>query len=223
MASYYLWCMGKYKLRQFEELNTFSNVFQKEKDTSLKGKWQETYFKNKKPIVVELACGKGEYTVNMAKTMPDKNFIGVDIKGNRLWTGAKMALEENIENVAFLRIQIENLQEYFEQGEIDEVWITFPDPQPQVSREKKRLTSIRFLNLYKLVLKANAIIHLKTDSDLLYDYTLSVIDEHNLTLIANTSNLYKSDLLDEILSIKTYYEGKYLSVGKNINYVKFHL
>lgn len=211
--------MGKNKLRQFAELDTFHNVFQK--DGSLKGKWSTEFFKNDHPIVLELACGKGEYTVNLAKKFPEKNFIGVDLKGNRLWTGAKMAIEEQINNVAFLRIQIEHLQSYFEHNEVDEIWITFPDPQPQVSREKKRLTSMRFLNIYQPVLKENAIIHLKTDNDQLYEYTLEVVEENKLELLANTNDVYNSELLDEVLQIKTYYERKYLSQGKNINYVRF--
>mgnify|MGYP003586653542 CR=1 FL=1 len=213
--------MGKNKLRQFAELDTFHNVFQK--DGSLKGKWSTEFFKNDHPIVLELACGKGEYTVNLAKKFPEKNFIGVDLKGNRLWTGAKMAIEEQINNVAFLRIQIEHLQSYFEHNEVDEIWITFPDPQPQVSREKKRLTSMRFLNIYQPVLKENAVIHLKTDNDQLYEYTLEVIGENKLELLANTNDVYNSELLDDVLQIKTYYERKYLSQGKNINYVRFSL
>ncbi|UKJ08103.1 tRNA (guanosine(46)-N7)-methyltransferase TrmB [Solitalea lacus] len=213
--------MGKNKLRQFAELDTFHNVFQK--DSSLKGKWRSEFFKNECPVVLELACGKGEYTVNLARKFPDQNFIGVDLKGNRLWTGAKMAIEGKIENVGFLRIQIEHLQSYFEPGEVDEIWITFPDPQPQVSREKKRLTSMRFLDVYRPVLKENAIIHLKTDNDQLYEYTLEVINENKLTLLAHTNDVYNSELLNDVLSIKTYYERKYLSQGKNINYVKFSL
>ncbi|MCO4293009.1 tRNA (guanosine(46)-N7)-methyltransferase TrmB [Solitalea sp. MAHUQ-68] len=213
--------MGKNKIRQFAELETFHNVFQK--DGSLKGKWRTEFFKNEHPIVLELACGKGEYSVNLAKKFPEKNFIGVDLKGNRLWTGAKMAIEERIENVGFLRIQIEHLQSYFEVEEVDEIWITFPDPQPQVSREKKRLTSMRFLDVYRPVLKENAVIHLKTDNDQLYEYTLEVIEENKLSLLANTNDVYNSELLDELLSIKTYYERKYLSQGKNINYVRFSL
>ncbi|AFD09154.1 tRNA (guanosine(46)-N7)-methyltransferase TrmB [Solitalea canadensis] len=213
--------MGKNKLRQFAELDTFHNVFQK--DGSLKGKWSTEFFKNDHPIVLELACGKGEYTVNLSKKFPEKNFIGIDLKGNRLWTGAKMAIEEQINNVAFLRIQIEHLQSYFEHNEVDEIWITFPDPQPQVSREKKRLTSMRFLEVYRPILKENAIIHLKTDNDQLYEYTLEVIADNKLDLLANTNDVYNSALLDDVLQIKTYYERKYLSQGKNINYVRFRL
>lgn len=204
--------MGKNKLRQFAELDTFHNVFQK--DGSLKGKWSTEFFKNDHPIVLELACGKGEYTVNLSKKFPEKNFIGIDLKGNRLWTGAKMAIEEQINNVAFLRIQIEHLQSYFEHNEVDEIWITFPDPQPQVSREKKRLTSMRFLEVYRPILKENAIIHLKTDNDQLYEYTLEVIADNKLDLLANTNDVYNSALLDDVLQIKTYYERKYLSQGK---------
>jgi tRNA (guanine-N7-)-methyltransferase len=212
--------VGKYKIRQFEELKTFPNVFQK--DNTLRGKWASDFFKNDHPIVLELGCGKGEYTVNQAKHNPGKNYIGIDIKGNRLWRGAKTATEEGIHNVAFLRIQIDHIEEYFEKDEVSEIWITFPDPQPQVSREKKRLTSPRFLNYYKRILNKNGVVHLKTDSDSLYDYTL-VITQSQEELLVYTNDLYKSNLLDDILEIKTYYEEKYLAQGKNINYIKFKL
>ncbi|SMO52082.1 tRNA (guanosine(46)-N7)-methyltransferase TrmB [Solitalea koreensis] len=212
--------MGKYKIRQFEELKTFPNVFQK--DNTLKGKWASDYFKNDHPIVLELGCGKGEYSVNQAKHTHGKNYIGIDIKGNRLWRGAKTATEEGIQNVAFLRIQIDHIEDYFEKDEVSEIWITFPDPQPQVSREKKRLTSPRFLSNYKKILKPEGFLHLKTDSDSLYEYTLGVAREQE-ELIVHTNDLYKSELLDDILEIKTYYEEKYLAQGKNINYIKLKL
>ena len=145
--------MGKDKLRKFTEIGTFSNVYQLEAGTVNKGIWAEKHFKNGNPVVLELACGKGEYSVNMAKAFPEKNFIGIDYKGNRIWRGAKTALEEGIDNVAFLRIQIEEIVSYFSEEEIAEIWITFPDPQPQLSREKKRLTSDRFLEKYKQILR----------------------------------------------------------------------
>lgn len=170
---------------------------------------------------MELACGKGEYTVNLAKLFPEKNFIGIDYKGNRIWRGAKTALEDGTRNVGFLRIQIETILEYFEAGEISEIWITFPDPQPQESREKKRLTNPKFLERYKLILRENGIMHLKTDNDGFYAYTLEQIEALNLTKHKETTDLYKSDLVDEVLSIKTYYERKYLADNKNINYVQF--
>jgi len=188
-----------------------------------KGKWASEFFKNNNPVVLELACGKGEYTVNLAQMFPEKNFIGIDYKGNRIWRGAKTAIEENITNVGFLRIQIENLVDYFGENEIDEIWITFPDPQPQISREKKRLTSSRFLNLYKQMLKPGGFINLKTDNDGLHAYTAEKIEELGLKLHIKTEDLYHSPYADEVLNIKTYYEKKYLKDNKNINYLKYSL
>ena len=186
-----------------------------------KGNWSAGFFKNTNPVVLELACGKGEYTVNLAQMFPDKNFIGIDYKGNRIWRGAKTALEEGVNNVAFLRMQIENLVDYFAPGEVDEIWITFPDPQPQLSREKKRLTSPRFLNMYQPTLKEGGCVNLKTDNDGLYEYTVDKIAELKLPLHIKTADLYHSEFADEVLSIKTYYEKKYLKDNKNINYLKF--
>lgn len=213
--------MGKDKLKRFAEIDTFSNVVQLEAGKPFKGNWAGKQFKNRNPIVLELACGKGEYTVNLAKLFPNRNFIGLDYKGNRIWRGAKTAKEEGIENVAFLRIQIENILDYFEKEEVDEIWITFPDPQPQISREKKRLTFPGFLEKYKAILKPKGVIHLKTDNDGLHQYTLEKINKLALVLHAQTEDLYQSDCADEILNIKTYYEKKYLAVDKNINYLKF--
>ena len=213
--------MGKDKLRRFAEVDTFSNVLQLDEGKGFKGQWKTNHFHNNNPLILELACGKGEYTVNLAKLFPDKNFIGVDYKGNRIWRGAKTALEENILNVAFLRIQIENILDYFEPGEVSEIWITFPDPQPQISREKKRLTFPAFLEKYKTILEPGGIMHLKTDNDGLHEYTREKIGELGLKLHARTEDLYKSELVDEVLSIKTYYEKKYLADDKNINYLKF--
>ncbi len=213
--------MGKDKLRRFAEIATFKNVLQLEAGKKFKGRWAEDHFGNNNPIVLELGCGKGEYTVNLARLFPQKNFIGIDYKGNRLWRGAKTALEEHIENVAFLRIQIENLPDYFADNEIDEIWITFPDPQPQISREKKRLTSSRFLQMYRAILHENGRVNLKTDSDSLYIYTLNIASDMGLDIKISTSDLYNSEYADDILSIKTYYEKKYLATNKNINYLKF--
>lgn len=213
--------MGKDKLRRFAEISTFENVLQLKEGHALKGNWQPQHFANKHPLVLELACGKGEYTVEMARLFPEKNFIGIDYKGNRIWRGAKTALEEAVNNVAFLRIQIENIEAYFDPKEVSEIWITFPDPQPQLSREKKRLTSSRFLVNYRNILQSGGFIHLKTDDDNLYAYTLAKIREHQLKLYIATDNLYSSEYADEILSIKTYYEKKYLKNNKNINYLKF--
>jgi tRNA (guanine-N7-)-methyltransferase len=213
--------MGKDKLRRFAEIETFSNVLQLDAGKPYKGQWSKTFFKNDNPVVLELACGKGEYTVNLAVMFPDKNFIGIDYKGNRIWRGAKTALEDGVNNVAFIRMQIETLTEFFAPGEIDEIWITFPDPQPQLSREKKRLTSPRFLNMYTEVLKPGGCVNLKTDNDGFYAYTAEKIKELNLKEHINTADLYKSEYADEVLSIKTYYEKKYLKDNKNINYLKF--
>ena len=213
--------MGKDKLRRFAEIDTFSNVLQLDEGKPLKGKWARDFFKNDSPVVLELACGKGEYTVNLAQLFPQKNFIGIDYKGNRIWRGAKTALEDGVENVAFLRIQIETLLDYFAPGEVDEIWITFPDPQPQISREKKRLTSPRFLNMYRQILRPRAFINLKTDNDGFHAYTADKIDELRLNLHIRTEDLYHSEYADEVLSIKTYYEKKYLKDNKNINYLKF--
>lgn len=213
--------MGKDKLRRFAEIATFSNVLQLEEGKTFKGSWKSNHFHNNRPLILELACGKGEYTVNLARLFPEKNFIGIDYKGNRIWRGAKTAIEENISNVAFLRIQIENILDYFAEGEIAEIWITFPDPQPQVSREKKRLTFPKFLEKYKSILEPGGLIHLKTDNDALHAYTREKITELDLKLHSGTEDLYNSNLADEVLSIKTYYEKKYLATDKNINYLKF--
>lgn len=213
--------MGKDKLRKFAEINTFHNVYQLEEGKPLKGKWGSEHFKNDNPIVLELACGKGEYAVNLAKLFPEKNFIGIDLKGNRIWRGAKTGMEENIPNLTFLRIQIEDLQDYFGEKEVDEIWITFADPQPQISRERKRLTSPNFLAKYKPLLRDGAKINLKTDNDGLYNYTKEKVAELGLVTHKDTDHLYQSDLADEVLSIKTHYERIYLKKDKNINYIQF--
>ena len=213
--------MGKDKLRKFAEIDQLENVYQLKEGLALKGNWNKEHFKNDNPLVVELACGKGEYTVNLAQLFPDKNFLGVDLKGNRIWRGARTAFDEGITNVAFLRIQIEDILDYFAAGEIDEIWITFPDPQPQLSREKKRLTSKGFLNKYKIVLKEGGLLNLKTDNDQFYEFTKLMIEELHLKKHIDTADLYNSEFADEVLSIKTYYEKKYLLHSKNINYLKF--
>lgn len=213
--------MGKDKLKRFAEVNTFANVIQLDAGKPFKDKWNTGFFKNNNPVVLELACGKGEYTVNLARLFPNKNFIGIDYKGNRIWRGAKTALEDGVNNAGFLRIQIETIADYFAPGEVDEIWITFPDPQPQISREKKRLTSPRFLDKYKLILKPGGFINLKTDNDGLHAYTAEKITETGMTLHIKTEDLYHSEYADEALCIKTYYEKKYLKENKNINYLKF--
>jgi tRNA (guanine-N7-)-methyltransferase len=213
--------VGKDKLRRFAEIEDFANVLQLDAGKPMQGQWSKSFFKNDNPLVLELACGKGEYTVNLAQLFPEKNFIGIDYKGNRIWRGAKTAIEEGINNVGFLRIQIENLVDYFAPGEVDEIWITFPDPQPLLCRYKKRLTSPRFLDQYKVILKPGGAVNLKTDNDGLYAYTVDKIDELSLNRHIQTEDLYHSEFANEVLSIKTYYERKYLKDNKNINYLKF--
>lgn len=215
--------MGKDKLRKFAEVATFKNVVQLDAGKAYKGQWSSKFFGNHKPLVLELACGKGEYTVNLAKMFPERNFLGIDYKGNRIWRGAKTALEEGIENVGFLRIQIETILDHFAENEVSEIWITFPDPQPQDSREKKRLTNPNFLAKYRLILGDAGIMHLKTDNDGFFAYTMEQIEGQNLPVLKYTTDLYSSDLVDDILSIKTYYERKYLSIDKNINYVQWKM
>jgi len=213
--------VGKDKLRKFAEIDTFPNVYQLEAGKALKGQWGAVHFKNDHPIVLELACGKGEYSVNMAKFFPEKNFIGIDLKGNRIWRGARTGVDEHINNLAFLRIQIEDIVEYFDKDEVDEIWITFPDPQPQDSREKKRLTYPAFLNKYKTFLKPGGKINLKTDNDGLYAYTVDTVAAEGLVCHKKTDHLYTSELYDDVLKIKTHYERIYLKENKNINYIQF--
>jgi len=213
--------LAKRKLQRFAEIGTFNNVKQLDEGKVFKGEWAKSFFKNSNPIILELACGKGEYSVNLAKKFPDKNFIGVDYKGNRLWVGAKMAIDEDIENVGFLRIQIQNILDYFAEDEVEEIWITFPDPQAQSPLERKRLTNPTFLAKYKTVLKDDGLMHLKTDNDGFFDYTLEKIAELKLPILQKTTDVYKDFPGDEILSIKTHYERIYLQKDKNINYVKF--
>lgn len=213
--------MGKDKLRKFAEVDTFANVYQLDAGKPLKGSWAEVHFKNSNPVVLELACGKGEYSVGLARMFPKKNFIGVDLKGNRIWRGARTGIDEGIPNLAFLRIQIEDIADYFGPAEVDEIWITFPDPQPQDSREKKRLTYPAFLEKYKAFLKPGGKVNLKTDNDGLYLYTLETVKSLGLPVHKQTDKLYASEHADEVLSIKTHYERIYLKHDKNINYIQF--
>ncbi|MFW5644489.1 MAG: tRNA (guanosine(46)-N7)-methyltransferase TrmB [Bacteroidota bacterium] len=221
--------MSKNKRAKFSELSKLDRVFQPafddvfQKDHPLKGKWSQEVFHNNHPIVLELGCGKGEYTLGLARKYKDKNFIGIDIKGARIWKGAKTMNEEQIRNAAFLRTRIELIRSFFSRDEVSEVWLTFPDPQEKKRRKKKRLTGPRFLNEYRHFLKDNGIIHLKTDNDILYDYTLKLVTYNQLDPLFTTSNLYGSGIKDDILEIKTYYEKQYLAEGKSINYIKFRL
>jgi tRNA (guanine-N7-)-methyltransferase len=219
----------KRKLQKFAELETFKNVFQPASDDYnidgffLKGKWTSDHFKNNNPLVLELGCGKGEYTTELAKKFTCKNFVGIDVKGDRLWKGCKTALENTLTNVAFIRAQIENINSFFDHNEVSEIWITFPDPQPNRPREKKRLTSPLFLDRYKKILVPDSIIHLKTDSVPLFDYTLDVIKEEGHKLIYETHDLYKNAEQNDELRIQTYYEKKFLEEGLPICYLKFQL
>lgn len=216
--------MAKNKLAKFADMATYGNVFQysfevlNEKGFPYKGKWH-TYFGNENPIVLELGCGKGEYTVGLARKFPDKNFIGIDIKGARMWTGASQALDEGLTNVAFLRTRIELINFYFAQDEISEIWITFPDPQ--MKKTNKRLTSTRFIKEYSQIVKEGGIIHLKTDSNFLYLYTKAMIAENSLKTLFDTNDLYNSGLEDDILEIRTFYEQQWLARGLNIKYIRF--
>lgn len=208
-------------------MQSFSCVFQypwaelNKSGFPMKGSWGEEYFGNSNPIVLELGCGKGEYTVGLARKYPDKNFIGVDIKGARIWTGAKMAEVEGLKNVAFLRTDIELIDHFFAQSEVSEIWITFPDPQMQ--KRRRRLTSTRFLELYRKILVADGQVHLKTDSPFLYTYTSRLVRLNALPVLADTSDLYGTGMADPILSIKTFYEQQWLSRGKKIKFISFLL
>lgn len=220
--------MGKDKLKRFKENLSFSNLVQPVfdypfSDHELKGKWNSKYFNNNNPVVLELGCGRGEYTVNLASIFPEKNFIGVDYKGARLWRGAKTAFEAKMLNVAFLRIQIQTIQYFFGTDEVDEIWITFPDPQVLKTGERKRLTSPRFLNLYRHFVKREGIINLKTDSEFLYEYTLEVLKEQRITPHKFSSDVYSDFPGDEILAIKTTYEERWLKNGSKIYYLRFPL
>jgi tRNA (guanine-N7-)-methyltransferase len=220
--------MAKRKLQNFAELETFEHVIQHpfEKDDfdhPLKGKWASEFFKNNKPITLELGCGKGEYTVALAQKHPERNFLGVDIKGSRIWRGAKTALEENMQNVGFIRTQIDRITNFFNESEVDEIWVTFPDPQPQKTRTRKRLTSPPFLDRYRQLLKPGGIVHLKTDSAFLFAYTEEVIAEQNLEVLRISHDIDKDFPGDELLEIRTFYEMKFRQTGVPINYVKFKL
>jgi Predicted S-adenosylmethionine-dependent methyltransferase len=222
--------MSKGKLEKFAEMETFRNVFQypfsiiDNVPFDMKGHWNQDFFKNDNPIVLELGCGKGEYTVELAKLYPNVNFVGVDIKGARMWTGAKKAIEANLENVAFLRTNIEIIDRFFDTDEVEEIWLTFSDPQ--MKNAHKRLTSTFFMQRYRHFLVDEGIIHLKTDSNFLFTYTKYMVDVNKLPVLLCTEDLYHDDLDSEtqkILSIQTYYESMWIERGLNIKYMKFNL
>jgi tRNA (guanine-N7-)-methyltransferase len=221
---------SKNKLKRFQENETFANVFQPSREEvvggefPLKGKWRSDFFKNDNPVVLELGCGKGEYSVGLAKLNPNKNFIGIDIKGARFWRGAKTAIEENMSNVAFVRTQIELIEHCFAKDEVDEIWITFPDPQIKYKRTKHRMTNATFLENYKKVLKPNGLMHLKTDSEFMHGYTLGLLHGAGHEVIYANHNVYKNEgAPEEVTSIQTFYEGQYLEINKAITYIQFRI
>ncbi|MBL4656547.1 MAG: tRNA (guanosine(46)-N7)-methyltransferase TrmB [Flavobacteriales bacterium] len=220
--------MAKRKLQQYAEVDTFPNVVQPAYDLiqqghNLKGRWAKDHFGNDNPIVLELGCGKGEYTVTLAEKYPERNFIGVDRKGARIWTGSKHALENELGNVAFLRMDIRFLHKMFSFEEVDEIWITFPDPHPKKPHAKRRLTHPRFLEQYKRVLRPGGQIHLKTDNLALHEFTVEVLESMNYSVLDITRDLYNTEDLEEASSVQTYYERKFLAEGLPITYLRFTL
>ncbi len=219
--------MGKNKLKKFAEMATYNHVFQatfadlSDKAFRMKGRWNKDFFKNDNPVVLELGCGKGEYSVGLARLFPEKNFIGIDIKGARMHRGATDAKNEGLTNVAFIRTHIELITSFFEKGEVSEIWLTFPDPQ--MKKTRKRLTSTRFLKLYSKILVDNGLIHLKTDSNFMYTYTRELLKANNITPEVDEVDLYASGFSGEILSIQTFYERKWLDHGVSIKYLRFRL
>jgi len=221
---------SKNKLKRFRENETFNNVVQPTRDEVVsgnlpyKGKWRTDFFKNDNPIVLELGCGKGEYSVGLAQRFPSKNFIGVDIKGARFWRGAKTAVEEGIHNVGFLRTQIELIDHCFAENEVDEIWITFPDPQIKYKRTKHRMTNTEFLQRYKRILKPDGIMHLKTDSEFMHGYTLGLLHGEGHEVLYANHNIYRNEGAPaEVTGIQTFYESQYLEQNKPITYIKFKL
>ena len=212
--------MGQKKLIRFEAIKHFTNVL--EYPQEMQGKWN-TFFKNESPITLELACGKGEYAVGLGKMHADRNFIGIDIKGNRIWRGAKTALDDGLGNVAFIRSHIDKVTDYFASGEVSEIWITFPDPQLRGSRAKKRLTHPKFLRLYKKILRQDGLVNLKTDSPDLYQFTLAVINLFELELLENTDQVYTQESIKPELMIKTHYEGLDIAQSNRIHYLCFRI
>ncbi len=211
--------MPRKKLKRFAELSTVDNVFEDPPDW--RGRWSRECFGNNNPITLELACGKGEYTLGLAQRYPDRNFIGIDRKGERIWRGARIALDQNLKNVIFLRSDIEQIIHLFDKNEISEIWITFPDPYPGHGKASKRLTSPRLLNIYRNVLKSNGIIHLKTDDEDLFDYTIGILKAGDCIVHNVNRDLYKQSVSDELLALKTTYEIRHLEAGRTIKYLCF--
>lgn len=212
--------MGQKKLQRFAEIKTFTNVLEYPKE--MKGRWKK-FFQNSNPVTLELACGKGEYAVGLGRLHPEKNLIGLDIKGNRMWVGAKKALDEGLVNVAFIRTQIEKITDYFAEGEISDIWITFPDPQIRVGKAKKRLTHPRFLRLYQKIMGSIGTVNLKTDSPDLYNFTKNVINLFGLDLLQDISDVYGQEEVNIDLKIKTHYEMLDIAKSNRIHYLKFYL
>lgn len=212
--------MAQKKLLRFAQIKTFANVL--EYPTGMKDQWHE-YFKNQHPIILELACGRGEYTIGLASLYPDQNFIGIDIKGNRMYIGAKKALDHSLTNAAFLRTQVEKITDYFATGEVADIWITFPDPQLRGSKAKKRLTHPRFLRLYREILKTGGSVNLKTDSPELYQFTKTVIELYKLDIVEDMGDTYSQPVITQALKIRTHYEGLDIAQSKKIHYLKFTL
>ena len=217
------------KQEKFIEFDTFKNCFTLffeniSKGFLLKGSWHSDYFKNSNPIVLELGCGKGEYTIGLSENNHSKNYIGVDIKGNRIWVGAKYAIENNLNNVAFLRTRIDFIEHCFLENEIDEIWITFPDPQIKYKRTKHRMTNTEFLKLYKKILKPNGVVNLKTDSEFMHGYTLGLLHGEGHEVIYANHNVYKNEgAPSEVTQIQTFYEKQYLELNKAITYIRFKI
>ena len=221
---------SKNKLKRFNENNTFHNVFQPKREElvdavyPLKGQWNQQFFKNSNPLVLELGCGKGEYTVGLAERYPNKNFIGIDIKGARFWRGAKTAVENKMPNVAFIRAQIELIEQLFETNEVDEIWITFPDPQIKYKRTKHRMTNATFLKRYKNILNDTGIVHLKTDSEFMHGYTLGLLHGQGHEVQYANHDVYRQEgSPDEVTAIQTFYENQYLDKQKAITYIRFKI
>ncbi|WP_207430456.1 tRNA (guanosine(46)-N7)-methyltransferase TrmB [Sabulibacter ruber] len=215
--------MGRGKLEKFAVNATRRNVVEpgKELFEQLKGRWNSEFFQNENPIILEVGCGKGEYTIGMAQRYPEKNFIGIDIKGNRIWKGSTLAEEAGLTNVAFLRIFIETLEQHFGESEVDEIWITFPDPRPRKRDIKRRLTSPRFLEMYERILKPGGKLHLKTDSASLFEYSVEVLEERGVYNLLYTWDLYQSDLQEHTMGIYTTFEKTYLEQEVPIKYLQY--